>query len=53
MGTMLAINFGLNALLIPEFGIAGAGMATGLSGIIGGLFIITLARRSLGVRLFF
>jgi O-antigen/teichoic acid export membrane protein len=53
MGTMLAINFGLNALLIPEFGIAGAGIATGLSGIIGGLFIITLARRSLGVRLFF
>ncbi|MDJ1160275.1 oligosaccharide flippase family protein [Chelatococcus sp. SYSU_G07232] len=53
MAIMLAANIALNFLLIAAFGIAGAGMAMGLSAILGGLTIIVLARLILGVRLFF
>jgi Na+-driven multidrug efflux pump len=49
----LAFNILANALLIPLFGIAGAGMAMGLTGIVMGLLAVVLARGVLGIRLFF
>ncbi len=49
---MLLANIALNALLIPAYGIAGAGMAMGLSAVIGGVAVIGLSRAVLGVRLF-
>lgn len=48
---MLIPNIALNAILIPVFGIAGAGMSMGLSAVIGGVAIIALSRLVLGIRL--
>lgn len=53
MMIMLAANIALNALLIPLFGISGAGMAMGLSAVIGGMLVIGLSWTVLGIRLFF
>lgn len=53
MVAMLAMNLVFNALLIPKFGIAGAGMAMGLSTVLGGALIVAISRFVLGVRLFF
>ncbi|MCR4523804.1 MULTISPECIES: oligosaccharide flippase family protein [Bosea] len=53
MVAMLTMNLIFNALLIPKFGIAGAGMAMGLSTVLGGALIVALSRFVLGVRLFF
>jgi stage V sporulation protein B len=54
IATLLALVFNVaaNAVLIPMFGIAGAGMAMGLTGIVTGLLVVILARRVLGIRLF-
>lgn len=53
MVAMLGMNLAFNAWLIPSFGIAGAGMAMGLSTVLGSLLIVVLSRVVLGVRLFF
>lgn len=52
MIAMLLVNGMLSATLIPMLGIAGAGMAMGLSAVVGGLIIVVLSRLVLGVRLF-
>lgn len=43
-------NIGLNALLIPRFGIAGAALATALTTIAMSTVLVTLVRRRLGLR---
>jgi O-antigen/teichoic acid export membrane protein len=53
MSMMLITNIALNAVLIPLYGLVGAGIAMGLSAVIGGVIVVILARIVLGVRLFF
>jgi stage V sporulation protein B len=52
MLVMLSFNIALNLILIPLLGIAGAGIATGASAIIGAIAIVVLSRSVLGIRLF-
>lgn len=51
MTSLLAVNVALSVVLIPHFGLAGAGMATGGTSLAGALLIVVLARRVAGVRL--
>lgn len=48
-GLMLPVNIALNVLLIPQLGLSGAALASGIS--LGGLFVLGLlqVRRSLGI----
>jgi O-antigen/teichoic acid export membrane protein len=47
---VLAVNAIFNLVLIPQYGIVGAGIATGLSYVFGAVMIAVIARREFGVR---
>lgn len=51
MTALLAVNVTLGVLLVPHFGLAGAGMAAGGTSLAGALLIIALAPRVARVRL--
>ena len=49
MAVTVALNIGMNALLIPAYGIVGAGIATGCSIIVWNVILSVVAYRRLGV----
>lgn len=51
-GTCAAINIALNLLLIPEFGLVGAAVATSLTLVLWNLWLLILVRRRLGIHSF-
>lgn len=52
MISALVFNVAMSALLIPMYGIVGAAVAMGMSGIFMGIICVVLARTVLGIRLF-
>jgi len=49
MGLAALLNVALNAVLIPRWGLTGAGVATGLTTVLWNLTLVAHARRKLGV----